>query len=79
MDTQVDLVDEDAIVQTNEERVQRFGQFDHKRIFGMQADQLLTEEGFKVEKILGDSYPYEILPVVGPADYDMNILFRCVK
>jgi len=79
MDSQVDLVDEDVAVQTNEERIERFGQFDHKRVFGMQADQFLTEAGFKVEKILGDSYPDEILPVVGPADYDMNILFRCVK
>lgn len=79
MDPQVDLVWEDPMAQTNEERIERFGQFDHKRVFGMHADQLLTEAEFKVEKISGDSYPDEILPIVGPADYDMNILFRCVK
>ena len=45
----------------------------------MKADQLLTEAGFAVERICGDDYPDEILPVVGPADYDMNILFKCVK
>ena len=40
---------------------------------------MLTEAGFKAEKISGDDYPDEILPVIGPADYDMNILFRCMK
>lgn len=79
MDQQVALVSEDPLIQTNEERKERFGQFDHKRIFGMHADQLLIEAGFKVEMISGESYPDEILPIVGPADYDMNILFRCMK
>ena len=45
----------------------------------LHADQFLTEAGFKGEKIRGDDYPDEILPVIGPADYDMNILFRCMK
>ena len=79
MDPRIHLVDEDNSVKTDEERIKRFGQFDHKRVFGMHADQFLTEAGFKVEKISGDDYPDEILPVIGPADYDMNILFRCMK
>lgn len=45
----------------------------------MNADRFLSETGFNVEKINGAEYPEEILPVVGPADYDMNILFRCIK
>ena len=79
MDPKVELLDEDPSVQTEEERVRRFGQNDHKRVFGMKADRFLTEAGFAVERIDGKDYPEEILPVVGPADYDMNLLFRCVK
>ena len=79
MDPKVEFIDEDPSVQTPEERFRRFGQDDHKRVFGMKADQLLSEAGFTVEIINGTEYPDEIMPVVGPADYDMNILFRCVK
>lgn len=79
MDPKIELLDEDPSVQTDEERLRRFGQHDHKRVFGMNADRFLTEAGFDVEKIDGADFPEEILPVVGPADYDMNILFRCVK
>ena len=45
----------------------------------MKADQFLTEAGFDVEVIDGIDYPDEILPVIGPADYDMNRLFCCKK
>ena len=79
MDPKVELLDEDPSVQTDEDRVRRFGQNDHKRVFGMKADRFLTEAGFSVERIDGKDYPEEILPVVGPADYDMNLLFRCIK
>lgn len=79
MDPKVDLLDEDPAVQSEEERIRRFGQKDHKRVFGMNADRFLTEAGFSVERIDGKDYPEAILPVVGPADYDMNLLFYCVK
>ena len=79
MDPKIELLDEDPIVITPEERMRRFGQNDHKRVFGMKADQFLNEAGFMVEKIDGKDYPEEILPIVGPADYDMNILFCCRK
>lgn len=79
MDPTIELLDEDPAIQTKEERVRRFGQNDHLRVFGMKADRFLTEAGFEVERIDGKDYPEEILPVVGPADYDMNLLFRCVK
>ena len=79
MDPHIDLVEEDPGVRTDRERFERFGQFDHKRIFGMNVGQLLENSGFNVEIISGHDYPDEILPVVGPADYDMNILFCCAN
>ena len=79
MDPKIELLDESDEPLTSEERLNRFGQYDHKRVFGMKADRFLTEAGFKVEKIQGEDYSDEILPVVGPADYDMNILFCCRK
>ena len=79
MDPKVELLDEEEKPLSSEERLRRFGQNDHKRVFGMNADQFLTEAGFNVEVIDGSNYPNEILPVVGPADYDMNILFCCRK
>ena len=79
MDPNVESLEEDPSVQTEEERIRRFGQSDHLRVFGMNADRFLSEAGFEVERIEGKDCPEEILPVVGPADYDMNLLFRCVK
>ena len=79
MDPSVETLDEDPAVQTGEERLLRFGQSDHLRVFGMHPEQFLTDAGFTVERIDGRDYPDEILPVVGPADYDMNILFWCRK
>ena len=45
----------------------------------MRADCFLAEAGFTVERICGEDYPDKIQPVIGPADYDMNILFRCMN
>ena len=42
MDPKVELLDEDPSVQTEEERLRRFGQNDHLRVFGMKADRFLT-------------------------------------
>lgn len=39
----------------------------------------LTTNRLTVERIGGEDYPADILPMVGTADYDMNILFHCVK
>ena len=79
MDPTVDLLDEDPTVRTEEERLRRFGQNDHLRVFGMHPEVFLEEAGFTVERIKGEDYPDEILPIVGPADYDMNCLFWCKK
>ena len=79
MDPEVELLDEDPSVVTDEERFRRYGQNDHKRAFGMGARVFLEEAGFSVEEICGEDCPDEVLPVVGPADYDVNRLFWCVK
>lgn len=79
MDPKVDLIDEETEPLSEAERIHRFGQNDHKRVFGMEADKFLTEAGYEVEVIDGSNYPKEILPIVGPADYDMNRLFCCRK
>ena len=79
MDPKVEMLDEDPTVSTDEERFRRYGQNDHKRVFGMKADQFLIDAGFAVSRVDGNDYPPEILPAVGPADYDMNILFCCTK
>lgn len=79
MDPKIEFLDEDMTIVTNEERLRRFGQIDHKRVFGMKSERILEDAGFAVEKISGETYPEEILPVVGPADYDMNCLFCCKK
>ena len=71
--------DEDESIKTDEMRLSRYGQNDHKRLFGLKADHLLVDAGFSVTVIKGEDYPDEILPVVGPADYDMNRLFCCRK
>lgn len=79
MDPNVELLEEDPSVTTEADRIRLYGQNDHKRVFGMKADQFLREVGFTVKKISGDKCPDVILPIVGPADYDINVLFRCVK
>ena len=79
MDPSVEVVDEDPGITTNEDRIKRFGQIDHKRIFGMKADEILEEAGFSVMLIQGKDYSEEILPVIGPANYDLNLLFVCQK
>ncbi len=79
MDSRIELLDEDPSVQAPEERRQRYGQSTHRRVFGMRAELFLREAGFAVERIEGENYPKEILPIVGPADYDINLLFRCIK
>ena len=79
MDPNIEYVEDDPDVRTEEERRQRFGQIDHNRVFGREAGKLLEQAGFAVEIIRGDDCPKEILPVIGPADYDINILFWCVR
>lgn len=79
MDKNIEYLDEETSLITDKERYERFGQNDHKRVFGKRSDLFLCEAGFDVAVISGDNYPSNILPVVGPADYDINLLFCCRK
>lgn len=72
------LVGDDS-PQADRERIRKFGQKDHLRVFGRDSRKLLEEAGFVVSVIDGDTMPEEIMPVVGPADYDSNKLFECKK
>ena len=65
--------------EADKERISKFGQKDHLRVFGCDSEKILEAAGFEVSVIDGDSMPSNILPVVGPADYDSNKLFLCVK
>lgn len=70
---------DDMSEEADRERIRRFGQRDHLRVFGLDSKQLLEEAGFVVSVIDGDTMTEEICPVVGPADYDSNKLFVCRK
>lgn len=64
---------------TPEERVRLFGQNDHVRVFGKDSADILASFGFSVSVIDAGTMPEKILPVTGPADYDSNIIFSCIK
>ena len=69
----------DSSTEADQERIRKFGQIDHLRVFGRDSKQLLEKAGFRVSVVSGDTMPEEICPVVGPADYDSNQLFVCEK
>ncbi len=48
MDPNVELLEENPLVITEKERILKYGQNDHKRLFGMNADRFLSEAGFSV-------------------------------
>ena len=74
------LIEETKHTEENKsKRLQRYGQADHLRIFGADSEEILRNVGFHVSRIDGSKMPKEILPVVGPADYDVNYLFICRK
>lgn len=61
------------------ERIKLYGQFDHLRVFGADSENLLRSVGFEVSRIEGSKCPKAIMPIDGPADYDVNYLFVCWK
>lgn len=75
----VDTVDEDPDAVSEEQRLRRYGQSDHVRLFGRKSDELIKTAGYDVSVIKGEDYPKNIAPVVGPGAYDINILFVCKK
>ena len=70
---------EDPDITSQEDRVKYFGQNDHLRVFGRNAKALIENAGFIVEEIRGEELPSIIMPLVGPADYDSNVLYCCRK
>lgn len=79
-DLSLDTVYEDNLVVSEEDCRKHFGQSDHKRIFGRDSKELLESIGFNVSEISENSFICDkrIKPVVGPADYDYNVLW-CLR
>ena len=73
----VELLTEDPDVKDDAGRLERYGQSDHVRLFGMKAEKLIEEQGFDVNFIDGRDYPDETVPVTGPSLYDINRLYLC--
>lgn len=61
------------------ERISLFGQYDHLRVFGNDSRKILENAGFKTDAIDISQMPDEIVPVSGPADYDTNEIFCCIR
>ena len=75
VDNSLDKVHEDSTVTTPEGRIREFGQYDHLRVFGNDSKAMLQSFGFEVNQIDGSAFDSRIKPVIGPADYDSNILW----
>jgi predicted SAM-dependent methyltransferase len=78
-DRNFDTVYEDKNVIDTAERIEKFGQYDHLRIFGNNFKELLIDAGFSVEVVDGDTLPNEIGGAIGPANYDDNRVYICRK
>ncbi len=64
---------------TAEDRIRVCGQHDHLRIFGKDSKEILENAGFEVDIINTTDMPSDIVPVTGPADYDSNKIFCCIR
>lgn len=74
------LIEETEHTEENKaKRLRLYGQIDHLRIFGRDSEDMLRSMGFDVSRIDDENMPAAILPVIGPADYDVNYLFLCRK
>lgn len=62
-----------------DKRIRLFGQYDHLRVFGKDSAEMLENAGFEVDTIRIDDMPESIAPVTGPADYDTNTVFCCIR
>ena len=78
IDQNLDNVNEQE-TKTPEERIKAFGQYDHIRLFGKNSKEIISSFGFDVSVIDTSDMPQSILPVTGPADYDSNCIFLCVR
>lgn len=81
VDLNYDTVYEDSSIETDADRLKYFGQNDHRRVFGRDSEKILAESGFTVTRISGDDQfcDERIKPVIGPADYDYNVLWKLTK
>ena len=79
VDETLQSVYEDESVCTEEGRRTHFGQNDHLRVFGKDSKEMLERFGFLVEEIRGEDCDDRIKPVIGPADYDYNVVWRLTK
>ena len=79
VDERLETVWEDESIRTEEGRREHFGQNDHRRVFGRDSAALLESFGFAAEEIRGEDYDSSIKPVIGPADYDYNVLWKLRK
>ena len=77
-DPKLNAVYEDDSIVTEEARRTSFGQADHLRVFGGNIKEMLEGVGFSVTRISGEDLDDRIKPVVGPADYDDNVLW-CLR
>ena len=75
VDPDLESLFEDDSIRSEEDRIRYFGQYDHLRVFGADSSHLLENSGFKLTEIRGEDYDDRIKPVVGPADYDSNVLW----
>lgn len=72
------MIDETEHNEENiKKRIERCGQADYLRIFSADGEGILTQATFKVFIIDGSKMDKSILPVVGPADNDVNYLYAC--
>ncbi|MDE1190688.1 MAG: methyltransferase domain-containing protein [Arachidicoccus sp.] len=61
------------------ERIEKFGQIDHMRIFGNDVEEIIRSACFSVEIIDGEKLPENIVAKIGPANYDDNRIYVCRK
>lgn len=78
VDWELDEMIEDKNAQV-EERLKRFGQHDHFRLFGKDSGSMLENAGFEVDTIDLKDMPDDIVPVTGPSKYDTNKIFCCIR
>lgn len=79
VDMNLETVYEDENITSGYKRMKHFGQFDHHRVFGRDSVTILVDFGFEAEEIKGEEYDDRIKPVVGPADYDYNVVWKLEK
>ena len=78
IDLELDSVLEEK-TSSEKDRIRLFGQYDHLRVFGKNSKAVLENAGFFVDTINISDMSDDIVPVTGPADYDTNMIFCCVK